>query len=43
MIHTDLGKTFLYAIDARRKVRLGEDYKLKWGDIISIVSASRRA
>ena len=41
-IHTDLGKTFLYAIDARRKIRLGEDYKLKWGDIISIVAAGRR-
>jgi len=41
-IHTDLGKTFLYAIDARRKVRLGEDYELKWGDVISIVAAGRR-
>ena len=41
-IHTDLGKTFLYAIDARRKIRLGEDYKLKWGDIISIVATGRR-
>jgi len=41
-IHTDLGKTFLYAIDARRKIRLGEDYKLKWGDIISIVAAGKR-
>mgnify|MGYP000129570004 CR=1 FL=1 len=41
-IHTDLGKTFLYAIDARRKIRLGENYKLKWGDVISIVSAGKR-
>ncbi|MCD6312618.1 MAG: TGS domain-containing protein, partial [Thaumarchaeota archaeon] len=41
-IHTDLGKTFLYAIDARRKIRLGENYKLKWGDIISIVAAGKR-
>ncbi|MCD6236134.1 MAG: redox-regulated ATPase YchF [Thaumarchaeota archaeon] len=41
-IHTDLGKTFLYAIDARRKIRLGEDYKLKWGDVISIVAAGKR-
>ena len=43
MIHTDLGKTFLYAIDARKKIRLGEDYKLKWGDVISIIAAGRRA
>ena len=41
-IHTDLGKTLLYAIDARRKIRLGEDYKLKWGDVISIVAAGKR-
>ncbi|MCS7132943.1 MAG: redox-regulated ATPase YchF [Aigarchaeota archaeon] len=42
-IHTDLGNTFLYAIDARRKIRLGEDYRLKWGDVISIVAAGKRA
>jgi len=42
MIHTDLGRTFLYAVDARRKIRLGEDYKLKWGDVISIVAAGKR-
>ncbi len=42
-IHTDLGRTFLYAIDARRKIRLGEDYKLKWGDVISIVAAGKHA
>lgn len=42
-IHTELGKTFLYAIDARRKIRVGEEYELKWGDIISIVSAAKEA
>ncbi len=42
-IHTELGKTFLYAVDARTKMRLGEDYKLKWGDIISIVAAGKRS
>ncbi len=42
-IHTDLGKTFLYAIDARRKIRVGEEYELKWGDIISIVSAAKES
>ena len=43
MIHTELGETFIYAIDARTKRRLGEDYVLKDGDIISIVSAKKRA
>ncbi|MEM4021610.1 MAG: redox-regulated ATPase YchF [Nitrososphaerota archaeon] len=42
-VHTDLGKTFLYAIDARRKIRIGENYELKWGDVISIVAAARRS
>ena len=42
MIHTDLGKGFLYAIDARRKMRIGEDYVLKNNDVISIVSTERR-
>ena len=41
-IHTELGKTFLYAIDARRKLRLGEEYQLKWGDIVSIIAAGKR-
>ncbi|MEM1976641.1 MAG: redox-regulated ATPase YchF [Nitrososphaerota archaeon] len=41
-VHTDLGKTFLYAIDAKRKIRIGENYELKWGDVISIVAAARR-
>ena len=39
MIHTELGESFIYAIDARTKKRLGEDYVLKDGDVISIVSA----
>jgi len=39
-IHTDLGKRFLYAIDGRTKMRLGEDHILKDGDIISIVSTA---
>jgi len=41
-IHTDLGKTFLYAIDVRTKRRLGEDYVLKDNDVISIVAAKGR-
>ncbi|MEM1891950.1 MAG: TGS domain-containing protein, partial [Nitrososphaerota archaeon] len=38
-IHTELGETFIYAIDARTKQRLPEDYELKDRDIIKIVSA----
>ena len=38
MVHTDLGEGFLYAVDARTKRRVGEDYVLKNGDIIKVVS-----
>lgn len=43
MIHTEIGESFIYAIDSRTKRRLGEDYQLKDRDVISIVSAKRRA
>ncbi len=39
MIHTDLGKGFLYAVDAKTKRRLSKDYVLQDGDVIKIVSA----
>ena len=39
MIHTDLGKRFLYAIDAKTKRRLSKDYVLRDGDVIKIVAA----
>jgi ribosome-binding ATPase YchF (GTP1/OBG family) len=39
-IHAELGKGFLYAIDARSKKRLGADYKLKNNDIVKIVSTT---
>ena len=42
-IHTDIGKSFLYAVDARTGLRLGAEYKLKNNDVIKIVAASRRA
>ena len=42
MIHTDLGRTFLYAVDARTKTRLGEDYVLRDNDVIKIVAAKAR-
>ncbi|HID47973.1 MAG TPA: TGS domain-containing protein [Methanococcaceae archaeon] len=39
MIHSEIGDKFIYAIDARRKRRVGADYQLKDRDIIKIVSA----
>lgn len=42
VIHTELGESFLYAIDARGKKRIGEDAILKDRDVISIVSAKKR-
>jgi ribosome-binding ATPase YchF (GTP1/OBG family) len=41
-IHTELGRGFLYAVDARTKLRLPSDYRLKAGDVVSIVSSARR-
>ena len=40
-IHTDIGKKFICAIDSRTKKRLGEDYILKSGDVISIMAGKR--
>lgn len=37
-IHTDLGKKFLYAINAKTKKRLASDYQINDKDIIKIVS-----
>lgn len=42
VIHSDLGDSFLHAIDARTKRRLGEDHELKNGDVIRIVSTKGR-
>ena len=42
IIHTDLGESFIYAIDARDKRRIGEEAVLKDRDVISIVSAKKR-
>lgn len=41
-IHSDLGDSFIHAVDARSNRRIGEDYKLKSGDIIRIVAAKGR-
>jgi ribosome-binding ATPase YchF (GTP1/OBG family) len=40
-IHTDLGKTFIHAINARTHMRIKENYELQNGDIIRIVAAAR--
>ncbi len=37
-LHTDFGKNFIRAIDARSKKTLGKDYKLKNRDALEIVS-----
>ena len=43
IIHSELGDSFIYAIDARDKRRIGEEAILKDQDVISIVSAKKRA
>ena len=40
-VHSDIGRGFIYAIDARTKKRLGEHHELENGDIIKIVATSR--
>jgi len=40
-VHTDIGKGFLYAVDARTKMRVKDTHVLKDGDIIRIVSTAR--
>jgi len=42
IIHSDLGEGFIYAVEAKSKMRVGEDYKVKDGDVLSIVSAKKR-
>jgi ribosome-binding ATPase YchF (GTP1/OBG family) len=41
-IHSELAKTLIYAIDARSKIRLPIDYRLKDRDVVKIVAASKR-
>lgn len=43
MVHKDLEKGFLFAIDVRTKKRVGADYPLKNNDVIKIVSALKRS
>ncbi len=43
LIHTEIGESFIYAMEAREKKRIGENHVLKDRDVISIVSARKRA
>ncbi len=38
LVHTDLAKNFITAIDGRTKMKVKEDYILKKGDVIKIVA-----
>ncbi len=40
-IHTDIGKGFLYAVDAKTKMRIKDSAELKTGDVIKIVSTAK--
>ncbi|RLI70992.1 redox-regulated ATPase YchF [Archaeoglobales archaeon] len=40
LIHTDIGKHFIYAVDAKKKMRISEDYELKHNDVVKIVSSA---
>ncbi len=41
-IHSELGESLLYGINARNSMRLGDSYVLKDGDVVSMVSAAQR-
>jgi hypothetical protein len=41
-IHTELGDTFLYAINAKTKQRVGASYVLQDNDVIKVVAAGAR-
>jgi ribosome-binding ATPase YchF (GTP1/OBG family) len=43
IIHTELGEGFIFAVEAREGKRVGEDYVLRDRDVLSIVSARKRA
>ena len=40
-VHTEIGKGFLYAVDARTKMRIKDTTELKTGDVIKIVSTAK--
>jgi len=42
VIHQDIAKGFLFAVDVKTKQRIGADHQLKHGDVIKIVSSLSR-
>lgn len=40
-VHSDIGDGFLYAVDAKTKMRIKETHELHTGDVIKIVSAKK--
>jgi hypothetical protein len=40
-VHSDIGDSFLYAVDAKTKMRLGEKHELNDGDVVKIVSTAK--
>jgi len=40
-IHSQLAKTLIHAVDARTKIRLPVDYRLKDRDVVSMIAAAR--
>jgi hypothetical protein len=40
-IHTDIGKNFIFAVDAKKKMRISENHALKNNDVIKIASGAR--
>ncbi|KKL46924.1 hypothetical protein LCGC14_2340720, partial [marine sediment metagenome] len=42
IIHADIAKGFLHAIDCKTKQRIGAEHKLKNGDVVKIVSTLSR-
>lgn len=40
-VHTDIGDRFLYAVDGKTKMRLGEKHELQNGDVVKIVSTAK--
>ncbi|MBI2183916.1 MAG: redox-regulated ATPase YchF [Thaumarchaeota archaeon] len=41
-VHSELGRTFLYALNAKTGVRLGADYEMQDSDVVKIVATGRR-
>ena len=40
-VHSDIGESYLHAVDAKSKRRISDEYELEEGDVIKIVSTSK--